>query len=67
MASEMYGRALHGNGWRTNSSYFGTLDCEVRPGTTGCGGGNFVMLKEYVAPITVNGRHWGGFRTAYQI
>jgi methyl-accepting chemotaxis protein len=31
------------------------------------GGGTFVMLKEYVAPITVNGRHWGGFRCAYQI
>ncbi len=31
------------------------------------GGGTFVMLKEYVAPITVRGRHWGGFRCAYQI
>jgi methyl-accepting chemotaxis protein len=31
------------------------------------GGGTFVMLKEYVAPITVGGRHWGGFRCAYQI
>jgi methyl-accepting chemotaxis protein len=31
------------------------------------GGGQFVMLKEYVAPITINGRHWGGFRCAYQI
>ncbi len=31
------------------------------------GGGKFVVLKEYVAPITVNGRHWGGFRCAYKI
>jgi methyl-accepting chemotaxis protein len=31
------------------------------------GGGNVVVLKEYVAPITVRGRHWGGFRCAYQI
>ncbi|MGL5136913.1 MAG: PilZ domain-containing protein, partial [Beijerinckiaceae bacterium] len=31
------------------------------------GGGQIVILKEYVAPITVNGRHWGGFRAAYKI
>jgi methyl-accepting chemotaxis protein len=31
------------------------------------GGGKIVILKEYVAPITVNGRHWGGFRCAYAI
>jgi methyl-accepting chemotaxis protein len=31
------------------------------------GGGNIVILKEYVAPITVRGRHWGGFRAAYRI
>jgi methyl-accepting chemotaxis protein len=31
------------------------------------GGGKLVVLKEYVAPITVRGRHWGGFRCAYQI
>ncbi len=31
------------------------------------GGGKIVVLKEYVAPITVRGRHWGGFRAAYQI
>jgi methyl-accepting chemotaxis protein len=29
------------------------------------GGGNFVMMKEVAAPITVNGRHWGGLRLAY--
>jgi methyl-accepting chemotaxis protein len=31
------------------------------------GGGKIQVLKEYVAPITVRGRHWGGFRVAYQI
>jgi methyl-accepting chemotaxis protein len=29
------------------------------------GGGNFVLLKEVAAPITVNGRHWGGVRLAF--
>jgi methyl-accepting chemotaxis protein len=31
------------------------------------GGGQVQVLKEFVAPITVNGRHWGGFRCAYAI
>ena len=30
------------------------------------GGGNFVLMKEAAAPITVNGRHWGGVRLAFQ-
>lgn len=30
------------------------------------GGGKFVLLKEAAAPITVNGRHWGGLRLAYE-
>jgi methyl-accepting chemotaxis protein len=29
------------------------------------GGGQFVLLKEAAAPITVDGRHWGGLRLAY--
>lgn len=29
------------------------------------GGGNFVLLKEASAPITVAGRHWGGLRLAF--
>ena len=29
------------------------------------GGGKFVMLKEAAAPITVDGRHWGGLRLAF--
>jgi methyl-accepting chemotaxis protein len=31
------------------------------------GGGQMVVLKEFVAPITVKGRHWGGFRCAYKL
>nr|WP_244670560.1 methyl-accepting chemotaxis protein [Rhodoplanes elegans] len=29
------------------------------------GGGNFVLMKDCSAPITVRGRHWGGFRMGY--
>lgn len=29
------------------------------------GGGKFVVMKEAAAPITVNGRHWGGLRLAF--
>ncbi|MBX3620493.1 MAG: chemotaxis protein [Rhizobacter sp.] len=29
------------------------------------GGGKFVLLKEAAAPITVNGKHWGGVRLAF--
>jgi methyl-accepting chemotaxis protein len=31
------------------------------------GGGNFVLMKDASAPITVRGRHWGGLRLAYRI
>jgi methyl-accepting chemotaxis protein len=31
------------------------------------GGGNIVWMKEIDAPIIVQGRHWGGFRTAYKL
>ena len=30
------------------------------------GGGNFMVMKEAAAPITVNGRHWGGLRLAFK-
>lgn len=30
------------------------------------GGGQFVLMKEVAAPITVSGRHWGGVRLAFQ-
>jgi methyl-accepting chemotaxis protein len=31
------------------------------------GGGNFVLMKDLSAPITVRGRHWGGLRLGYRI
>jgi len=31
------------------------------------GGGNIVWMKEIDAPIIVESRHWGGFRTAYKL
>ena len=31
------------------------------------GGGVFAMMKDLSAPITVNGRHWGGLRIAYKL
>jgi methyl-accepting chemotaxis protein len=30
------------------------------------GGGTFVVMKEAAAPITVDGRHWGGLRLAFK-
>ncbi len=31
------------------------------------GGGNFVLMKDISAPITVGGRHWGGLRLAIRV
>ncbi len=31
------------------------------------GGGQFVMMKDFSAPIFVDGRHWGGFRLAIRV
>lgn len=31
------------------------------------GNGNTVMMREIDVPISVQGRHWGGFRTAYKL
>ena len=30
------------------------------------GGGQFIVMKEAAAPITVAGRHWGGLRLAFK-
>ena len=30
------------------------------------GGGTFIVMKEAAAPITVQGRHWGGLRLAFK-
>lgn len=31
------------------------------------GGGEFVLMKDVSAPITVKGRHWGGLRIGYKV
>ncbi len=31
------------------------------------GGGNIVAMKEIDVPLVIDGRHWGGFRTAYRM
>lgn len=31
------------------------------------GGGEFVLMKDCSAPISVNGRHWGGMRIAFKV
>ena len=31
------------------------------------GGGNFLLMKDLSAPITVKGRHWGGLRLGYKV
>ena len=47
LASEMFGRALHGNSWRSNSAYFGVIDCEVRPNNPTCNGASFIMGNHF--------------------
>ncbi len=47
LASELFGRALHGNTWRSNASYFGTIDCEVRPSNPTCNGASYVMGNHF--------------------
>lgn len=31
------------------------------------GGGQFALMKDCSAPITINGRHWGGLRIAFKV
>lgn len=53
-ASELYGRAIHGNVWRGDASYNPTLFCETRPTTPSCDGGviamgnHFAFLSDYL-------------------
>ncbi|MDB4914860.1 MAG: hypothetical protein JWM95_2504 [Gemmatimonadetes bacterium] len=47
LAAEMYARVAHGNGWKSNATYFGTLDCEVRPNTANCGLGVQTMASHF--------------------
>ena len=47
LASELFGRAVHGNSWRSNSSYFGVIDCEVRPSNPTCNGASYIMGNHF--------------------
>ncbi len=47
LAGELYGRAIHGNTWRGDAPYVGTLDCEVRPSVASCNGATFVMGNHF--------------------
>lgn len=43
------------------------LPCFIQAYPRELGNGETVMMKEVDAPIMINGRHWGGFRTAYKL
>jgi uncharacterized protein YoxC len=45
----------------------GTAEFQLQTYERDMGGAQRVMLKEADAPITVRGRHWGGFRLCYRI
>ena len=46
-ASELYGRAIHGNAWRGDAPYNPTLWCEARPTTPECDGGIVAMTDHF--------------------
>jgi hypothetical protein len=47
IASELFARTLHGNGWRSDAGYAPSLSCEAQPVTAGCGGGALVMTNHF--------------------
>jgi hypothetical protein len=47
IASELFGRTLHGNGWRSDAGYAPSLLCEAQPTTAGCGSGALVMTNHF--------------------
>jgi len=47
IASELFGRTLHGNGWRSDAGYTPSLSCEASPATAGCAGGALVMTSHF--------------------
>ena len=47
IASEMFGRAIHGNAWRSDATYQQTLWCEARPTTAGCADGTIAMTNHF--------------------
>jgi hypothetical protein len=54
LASEMFGRAIYGNAWRSDATYQQTLFCEARPTASDCDGGvialtnHFAFLSNYL-------------------
>jgi len=47
IASELFGRTLHGNRWRDDAGYNPSLWCEARPTTAGCAGGVLAMTNHF--------------------
>jgi hypothetical protein len=47
VASEMFGRAIHGNTWRGDATYRQTLYCEERPAEAGCANGVIAMSNHF--------------------
>src|SRR5258705_7361777 len=47
IASELFGRTLHGNRWRDDAGYTPSLWCEARPTTAGCANGVLVMTNHF--------------------
>ncbi|MBW8770458.1 MAG: Ig-like domain-containing protein [Gemmatimonadetes bacterium] len=47
IASELFGRTLHGNGWRGDAGFTPSLWCEAQPATAGCAGGALVMTSHF--------------------
>jgi hypothetical protein len=47
IASELFGRTLHGNGWRDDAGYRPSLWCEAHPTTAGCAGGVLAMTNHF--------------------
>jgi hypothetical protein len=47
VASELFGRVVHGNAWRGDAGYSPTLWCESRPTVAGCAGGVIAMTNHF--------------------
>ena len=47
LASEMFGRAIHGNRWRGDATYRESVYCESRPTTAGCADGVIAMTNHF--------------------
>ena len=47
IASELFGRVVHGNAWRGDAGYTPALWCESRPLVAGCAGGVIAMTNHF--------------------